>query len=68
MTTTTYVTDPCQICGTATTLKLPLDVVERLGLVPVQDLLPDIDPEQRELIRHGTHPGCWRSVFGPNPN
>lgn len=66
-TTTTYTTAPCPVCEQATTLRLPVDVVERLGLVLVQELLPEAEVEQRELIRHGTHPECWRSVFGPSP-
>lgn len=61
-----YETPACALCGRTTTVTLSRTVVDQLGTVPVQDLLPETAPSIREQIRHGTHPACWAVLFGPD--
>ena len=58
---------PCSVCGE----KSVLDGVDALGFVewrelgkPIQDALPDLDADQRELMISGTHAHCWIRLFG----
>jgi hypothetical protein len=62
--TTTHTCPPCPVCGTTTTLE-----VEQFGLARwrqghlVQNALPDLDAETRELLVTGTHTACWAALF-----
>ena len=29
----------------------------------IQDIWPNLDADQRELIMTGTHPDCWNAMF-----
>jgi tRNA(Arg) A34 adenosine deaminase TadA len=58
---------PCFVCGATSVL----DGVDALGFVewqqlgkPIQNALPDLDADQRELLVTGTHAHCWAKVFG----
>jgi tRNA(Arg) A34 adenosine deaminase TadA len=58
---------PCFVCGATSVL----DGVDALGFVewqqlgkPIQNALPDLDSDQRELLVTGTHAHCWAKVFG----
>lgn len=63
------VTTPrCRVCGNSGVL----DNVDALGFVRwaelgenIQDALPQLDADQRELLMSGTHPQCWVRMFGP---
>jgi hypothetical protein len=30
----------------------------------IQDAFPHFSPEERELLKSGTHPECWDALFG----
>jgi hypothetical protein len=32
----------------------------------IQDALPDLDADQRELLMTGTHAHCWERMWGPD--
>jgi tRNA(Arg) A34 adenosine deaminase TadA len=58
---------PCIVCRTSAVL----DGVDALGFVewqqlgvPIQNALPDLDADQRELLVTGTHAHCWERLFG----
>ena len=58
---------PCRVCGK----RAVLTGVDALGYVRwdqlganVQDALPELDADQRELLLTGTHAHCWDTIFG----
>lgn len=65
MTTTTVTTRKCMFCGEASRVELTADqaTLDRTG-TPIQDVLPDVPADQRELLISGTHPACWAGAFG----
>jgi hypothetical protein len=58
-------TAPCIGCGHSTQLTLLRSEVDqyRKGAF-VQDAFPFMTADERELIVSGTHPACWRRLFG----
>lgn len=38
-----------------------------LGVGLIQDMLPEIDRCDRELLKSGICGDCWRNMFGPPP-
>ena len=57
----------CRVCGESSVL----DGVDALGFVewselgkPIQEALPQLDADQRELLVSGTHAHCWTRLFG----
>ena len=58
-------TKPCVMC------KMPAIVtdVDETGYVAwqngqnIQDALPELDPDQRELLMTGTHAHCWDRIW-----
>lgn len=68
-----YIMDPmtvnmtcdCPFCGTSNDV-----LVETEGLkawhngIKIQDALPDLTPEERELLITGICPECWNKSFG----
>ena len=60
------VTKSCRMCG----MQAVVDGVDALGFVrwselgePIQDALPDLDTDQRELLMTGTHAHCWERMW-----
>jgi hypothetical protein len=52
-------------CGKSSKVKITVAELRRLDVgIPIQDVLPDTTPEDRELLRSGTHPACWKQMFG----
>jgi hypothetical protein len=58
---------PCPVCGE----RSALTGVDALGYLQwdtfganVQDALPGLDPDQRELLVSGTHAHCWDRLHG----
>jgi hypothetical protein len=50
-----------------------LEGVDALGYIRwselgenIQDALPDLDADQRELLMTGTHAHCWEKMWGPD--
>jgi hypothetical protein len=57
----------CPVCGERSIV----DGVDALGYVEwsqlgktIQEALPDLDEDQRELMITGTHAHCWERMFG----
>jgi len=58
---------PCRVCGNRSVL----DGVDALGYLEwtelgkeIQNALPDLNADQRELLISGTHAHCWERLFG----
>jgi hypothetical protein len=57
-------TSPCLVCDKTTTMSLPLaNVMSYLSGAYVQDTFRSFDADKRELIKTGTHPACWDTLF-----
>jgi len=61
-------TKKCSWCKKEGTLELTEDQLERArqwgqGLGPIQQMLPDLTPDQREQLMTGTHPECWKAMW-----
>ena len=59
-------TQACVVCGNRSTLH----GVDALGYIRwselrenIQDALPGLDPDQRELLMTGTHAHCWEKMW-----
>jgi len=59
-------TRKCQMCGNQSVLH----DVDALGFIRwselgenIQDALPDLDADQRELLMTGTHAHCWEKMW-----
>jgi hypothetical protein len=57
----------CRVCGKRSVL-FGVDALgyvrwDQLGL-NVQEALPELDADQRELLLTGTHAHCWETTFG----
>ena len=57
----------CRMCGNGGVL----DNVDALGFIRwselgenIQDALPGLDADQRELLMTGTHAHCWTRMWG----
>lgn len=58
-------TPACSLCGQEGWVTVPRGSVEPLmNLVPLQTVLPELDPALREQIKTGIHPECWSKMFG----
>ena len=59
-------TKPCKVCGA----KAVVENVDALGFIRwselgenIQDALPELDEDQRELLMTGTHAHCWEAMW-----
>jgi hypothetical protein len=58
--------NPCRICKRSGLLQ-DVDVEGYLAWqagTPIQEALPMLDADQRELLVTGTHPHCWLRLWG----
>ena len=64
--TVTITTPVCRFCGEEGTLEIPAEVelAVRERTAPIQDILPDHSPDEREQIITGIHGACWDAKFG----
>lgn len=60
------ITKPCRMCGANGVV----DDVDALGFVRwqelgdnIQDALPDLNADERELLMTGTHAHCWERMW-----
>ena len=63
------ITRKCVVCGN----RSKLHDVDALGYIRwselgenIQDALPELDADQRELLMTGTHAHCWEKMWGPD--
>ena len=55
----------CPICGKVNTLELDSEKYNQWKMgAHVQDVFPDLTPDERELIITGTCSKCWDKMFG----
>ena len=56
---------PCAWCGQTASVELTEAEVESFesGVGYIQDRLPRLSPEKREILITGTHPACWDEMF-----
>lgn len=60
-----YETPRCFHCGNKGFLELPIEEARAFANGALaQDAFPDLDGELREQIISGTHPECWKAMFG----
>lgn len=68
MSATTIVAVPCRQCNEVTEINVDLDGFTRWcppsGEL-IQDALPELSADQRELLISGTCDKCWIEMFGP---
>lgn len=61
-------TPPCMVCGKESIL--PMGAEETIGIARwqrgelIQNALPGLTADERELLMTGTHPDCWDKMFG----
>lgn len=56
----------CFHCGEETEFRITYEEYVRLFADQeyVQDVFPELTNEQREVMISGTHPHCWKEMFG----
>lgn len=56
---------PCAWCGLTASVELTEAEVASFesGEGYIQDRLPNVSPEKREILITGTHPACWNDMF-----
>jgi len=59
---------PCRFCGKEKVIEMTYDQYDRLGKFnngegQIQDLLPDLPKEIREMFISGMCPECWKKLF-----
>lgn len=65
--TTSYIMVPttCPFCGHTTYIQCDKDAYDRWqNGVSIQDAMPDMTPEDREMLISGICPSCWDDMFG----
>lgn len=64
---TTYIveTPKCYVCGNCGQVEVPMEgfLIRQLGGL-IQEAYPNLDLGLREQIISGTHPDCWKQVYG----
>ena len=55
----------CHICGEVNTFTVPVQGFDKYMLtdICIQDALPTVPAEQREMIMTTTCPKCWDAMF-----
>lgn len=56
---------PCAWCGKTASIELTEAQIASFesGVGYIQDRLPDVSAEDREILITGTHPACWDEMF-----
>ena len=61
---TAVVAAPCRLCNEVTDLTVNVEgFVAWQGGKLIQEALPELDADQRELLISGTCPTCWEKMF-----
>jgi hypothetical protein len=61
----TVTTPPCMLCGQRSEMSVDVNAYRywSQGELLIQDAFPNLSVENRELLKTGTHPSCWDSMF-----
>jgi hypothetical protein len=64
MTMITIITQPCMVCSRTSSITAPAEAVEqwRAGAL-IQNALPMLTADEREMLITGTHPLCFDELF-----
>lgn len=67
MSNTVVVAVPCHLCGLVTELEPSIEgfMAWKNGEL-IQDAMPELDADERELLISGTCPKCWDEMFPPD--
>jgi hypothetical protein len=61
----TFVTKPCPVCELPSRIKVSFNDLERWREGEhIQNVWPNWEPGQRELLMTGTHDACWQLMWG----
>jgi len=67
--TVNYETPKCFGCGERTVITLDAAAFERWQAgAHLVEVFPTMPAPERELLLNGTHPACWDTGLGPNPD
>ena len=59
-----HVCPKCVVCGVQSAFELPGTQVDRWkGGQFIQDAMPQLTADEREVIVSGTHPDCWDELW-----
>lgn len=62
---TIMVPTTCPFCGHTTYIQCDKDAYDRWqNGMSIQDAMPDMTPEDREMLISGICPSCWDDMFG----
>ena len=63
------ITVPCPCCGKEQVVTVDVNRYEawRRGELMIQHALPDLTPDQREILMSGICPDCWDMMFKEDP-
>jgi hypothetical protein len=62
--TYSFTTPACIVCAKTSVLELtPQECLDLDKDINIQDALPNRDADFREMVKTGTHPACWDSMF-----
>lgn len=62
-------TKTCMVCGQNGGVELTpeevaaFDAYQKNPKILIQQALPNVSAEDREMLKTGTHPACWDSIF-----
>jgi hypothetical protein len=63
-TSKTVIYKVCMHCGGETAIELDFNKYKRWrGGEYIQNVWPELTPDEREMIVSGTHPECWDALF-----
>ena len=63
--TCVVLTTPCIGCHQSTRMTLDTDKVKRwLNGTHIQNVFPEMKPDDREVLLSGIHGPCWDEIFG----
>ena len=54
----------CPICRSQSYMNVDRDKADMIGLVPIQDLFPELNAVEREFLKFGYCVECQRMLFG----
>lgn len=64
---TSVVAAPCRLCNQVTDLTVNIEgFIAWQGGELIQEALPELSADQRELLISGTCPKCWDKLFPPD--
>lgn len=65
-----YPTPRCPVCGKIGTVEIPVEKLSQVKQwqvrkhVRIQELLPELSADDREMLMTGLHPMCWKEIMG----